>query len=452
MKSITLFVLLATARTLLAQQTAIDLYVKQGLESNLVLRQKQIGYEKATLALKVANSYFVPKLGLQGSYTSGSGGRNISIPVGDLLNPVYRTLNQLTASDNFPQIDNVSQNFFPRNLYDVRVRTEMPLLNTDLIYSKKISEQQIVLQQFEVDAYARELVKTIKTAYYNYASATEAVKIYASARQRAEEGKRVAEVLLKNGKGLPAYVLRAESELLQVQAQHADAQRQVDNAQRYFNFLLNRAADESINISPIATKLTNPLLQAADSAGQQREELKSLRQAQELNETVVKMNRLFWVPRINGFADLGSQSEQWKFDSQSRYYLFGFQLDVPLFAGMRNRTKTAQAALDLKSTTLNYQHVQRLLHVSAVNTHNQWQSAYQTWQWSAQQQVAAESYQRLIEKGYREGVNSFIETVDARNQLTQSQLLAVLNYYKVLQAEAAYEREAGSYHLSLSNN
>jgi outer membrane protein TolC len=74
-------------------------------------------------------------------------------------------------------------------------------------------------------------------------------------------------------------------------------------------------------------------------------------------------------------------------------------------------------------------------------------NAYQSYQSAQKQLEAIQSYQKLIEKGYKEGVNTFIEDVDARNQLTSAQLLVTINYYKVLTAEATYEREAATYDL-----
>jgi len=45
-------------------------------------------------------------------------------------------------------------------------------------------------------------------------------------------------------------------------------------------------------------------------------------------------------------------------------------------------------------------------------------------------------------------VNTFLEAVDARNQLTSAELLLRLNLYKVLIAEASLERETASYQLN----
>lgn len=441
----TLFVVwLSSSLTTVHGQQPLDGYIEEGLKNNLVLQQKHIALDKALLALKVANGMFSPSLTLLGNYTTGDGGRSISFPVGDLLNPVYSTLNQITGTDNFPTIENVNQNFFPRNFYDVRARASMPLVNTDLIYNRKIKAQQTLLQEAEVVIYKRELIRNIKVSYYNYLAAQQGVLIYKTALARAEEGKRVNESLLENGKGLPAYILRSQSELENTKAQLADAERQVENAQLYFNFLLNRdAASEIQSQEPSILNVDDSAL----STTQNREELLQLQTATAIQRDVQEMTRLFWMPRISGFIDLGAQGEQMKYNRNANYYLLGVQLEVPLFAGFTNRNKIAQSRLDVKSVDLTLQQTTRQLNLGLETSHNALLSAQQNYRSSQKQLEAAQSYQRLIEKGYKEGANTFIESVDARTQLTGAQLQVALNNYRVLIALANLERETASFPL-----
>ncbi|MFN8692206.1 MAG: TolC family protein [Cyclobacteriaceae bacterium] len=427
---------------------ALDSYVRQGLERNIVVQQKSISLEMALLSLKMANGMFAPSVSLLGNFTSGEGGRSISFPIGDIMNPVYTTLNQLTASDQFPRMENVNTNFFPRNFYDVRARTSMPLLNTDLIYNKKIRGQQVLLQEYEVQVYQRDLVRNIKVAYFNYLSAREGVVIYQSALTRAQEGKRVNEALLANGKGLPAYVLRSQAEIENIKAQLVDAERQVENGRLYFNFLLNREGTEEINTDFVPELSTVTTLLAEDAVPTQREELLQIKTAQELNQQVLKMNKLFWAPRVSGFVDLGAQAENMEYSSKANYYLYGFQLEMPLFSGFTNRHRISQSRLDVRNAELNVDQVNRQLRLSTEVSRNALVSAFQNYQSALKQLEAAQSYQRLIEKGYKEGVNTFIEAVDARNQLTSAELLVRVNLYRVLVAEASLEREMASYPLN----
>jgi outer membrane protein len=425
-------------------------YVADGLRNNEVVRQKDIALEKALVSLSIAKGMFTPSINVQGSYTSGTGGRSISLPVGDMLNPVYATLNELTDSDQFEQIENVNQNFFPKTFYDARIRTSLPILNTDLLYNHKIQQQKAVLQEFEVIIYKRELVENIKVAYFNYLAATEIVKIYKGALEFAKEGRRVNASLLSNGRGLPAYLLRAESEVENIHSQITDSERQAHNAQLYFNFLLNRDGEALIMVDE--NEIKQFVLREDDlmesPAPSSREELIQLRQLVALNQTILRMDQSFWIPKISGFADIGSQSQNWAFDNQSRYYLVGLQLDIPLFAGLTNRNKIQMAKLDVKNSELDYSIKSKQLDMRMRAVNNEFITARQNYRSAEKQLEAARSYQRLIDKGFNEGSNTFIETLDARAQLTAAQLKVIISQYHIMIADAHYERELASFPLN----
>ncbi|MFC3197767.1 TolC family protein [Parapedobacter deserti] len=432
-------------------QDVLEGYIHEGLASNLVLQQRNISLRRADYALKSAKSMYLPSVVLQAGYQTADGGRNIPLPIGDLLNPVYNTLNQMTQSARFPQIANETINFLPRNYYDAHIRTTMPLLNTAIGHNKRIQEEQVRLSQLEVEAYKRELIKEVKTAYFNYLSALQTVGVYRSALALAKEGRRTNQRLVDNGKGLPAYVLRADGEVAVAQAKLTDAALQVLNAQRYFNSLLNRGADAEIDTT---FNREHALLQAAGTIQHgarphgEREELKSLSAVIGIRETALKMDQQFAVPKLNAFLDLGSQSEGFHFNDQTRYYLLGLQLEVPLFSGGRNRNKIAQSRLDAQEARLQLQQAQQQLALANSAALHQLQSAWQNYQSAKSQLEAADAYQRLITRGYQAGSNSYIETVDARNQYTSAKLALVISTYQVLSAAAALEREQGSYPLT----
>ncbi|BAV07508.1 Outer membrane protein TolC [Filimonas lacunae] len=435
------------ATTTQAQTTVLDKYIQEGFEHNLVLQQKNISLDKAMYSLKNAQSLYLPTVNFMFDYQTADGGRNIPLPLGDLLNGVYSTLNQLTASNSFPQLKNESINFLPKNFYDGKIRTTIPIINTDIGYNKQIQQQQVTLQEYEVEVYKRELVKSIKTAYFNYLMAAQAVGIYQASLQMAQESKRVNEKLLENGKGLPAYVLRSESETENINAQISEAQQQTQNARLYFNALLNREATAEIDNSyDTEAQLQQATQQLGDSlVNSAREEIKQVQQLITLNQTVVKMNQQYRVPKLNGFLDLGSQSQDWKFNGQSRYYMAGVSLSVPLYAGNRNNLKIKQSQLDVKNAEVNKALLLQQISVSTGMARNNLYSAWRTCQATLKQQEAAATYFRLIDKGYKAGTNTFIETVDARSQLTHAQLAITLNRYKVLIAAASLERENASY-------
>ena len=438
------YLLLLLAWPVLGQKSVLDDYIATAFQQNITLQQKNIQVEKAMIALKSAQSLYQPTVAFQGGYQSGEGGRSIAFPVGDLLNPVYSTLNALTKSAAFPQIANVETNFFPRDFYDVKVQTSMPLYNKDISYNKQIQEQSISLQREDASLYKRELVKQIKTAYFQYLLSLGLQKVYENALNLAVEGKKVNEKLLANGKGLPAYLLRSDSEIANIQAQMADASKQSQAAQMYFNFLLNRELRADIRIDFEVEKALNAAYNVTPGA---REELSLLSKSIGLQETVLKMNESFYLPKVSGFLSLGSQSTIYDINAKSAYYFLGLQMDIPIFTGKRNLYKIKQSQLDIVSARNTLDLSAKQFTMATEIAQKNVQSSLVSFQASTKSYEAAAAYLRLIEKGYKEGVSTYLETVDARNQWMNATINYQLKQFNVLIAAAAYEREAASYPL-----
>ena len=422
----------------------LDDYVREGLSSNLILQQKNISLQQAQQSLKIARSFFLPSINFLADYTSGEGGRSIGIPIGDLLNPVYTSLNQMTQSDAFTHVENVEQNFFPKDFYDARIRASIPLVNTDLHINRTIQGQQVMIKQYEVEVYKRELVQDIKTAYYNQVAAEEAVKIYESALSLVDKNVEVNESLLRNGKSLPANLLRSKSEAERVKAELNSARNKVSNSQKYFNFLLNRDLDTEIHIE-FSPENFPVMIDTLSLEVNGREELNMLKTVREINESSLRMSRLSRLPKVNAFMDLGTQAQSWRYNDQSRYYLVGVQLSLPIFQGFRNDLTIRHNKLEIQKSQQNLANTEKKLELAVSSARNDLHTTVQNYYAAQEQLKSAKSYFHLVEKGYKEGVNTLIEFLDARNQLTSSQLQLNLRQLEVLTAQAHVERETASY-------
>lgn len=443
---ILLILLLASPFFARAQQEVLDGYIQEALANNLVLKQKNVSLEQSLLALQQARSLYLPTSWLEGQYTLAQGGREINIPVGDLLNPVYSTLNQLTGSSKFPQIENVSEQFLPNNFYDVRLKTTVPVYNPELKYNKSIHEKKVTLQENEVKIYKRELVREIKQSYYTILMADKAIHIYSSTLSLVNENLRLNQSLLANGKGLPAYVSRAESEVRQVETQLSNSKNEKDKAIAWFNALLNRDVNAPVTIANIqlADAGNEATLQVNGNVSA-REELKQMGVMKDIQTDALKLSKAYHTPRVGAFLDLAAQDFSFKVQQSSFFYLGGVQVTVPLFAGNRNLYKIKSAELDLKNNDFGTADLKRKLEVTAFNSGNNARNNYNNYLLAIQQETSATKYFKLIDSGYKEGINSFIELLDARNQLTQSQLQKELNYYRLLAAMADYERQTATY-------
>jgi outer membrane protein TolC len=173
----------------------------------------------------------------------------------------------------------------------------------------------------------------------------------------------------------------------------------------------------------------------------ERGELKRINTGIELYNTRLKLNQSYYIPKVNTFLDLGSQESDFKFNQGSRYYYIGAQLTIPVFAGGRNRNNIKQAQLDLVSLRLQKDLLTHRLEMAAAMAQNNVASAWAACKATEKQLAAARAYFNLIDKGFREGANSLLEFMDARNQLTTSALQLNINQYNVLLQLAEYERQ-----------
>lgn len=444
-KQILLLICFSAAVLAAESQTTLDGYVRQALDSNMVLRQRAVNYEQAQIALKTAKSNYLPSVNFSGNYITAQGGRYVELPLGQMLNPVYSTLNQLTGSAAFPQTSDAQINFLPTNYYDVYVRTAVPLLNLDIRSNKQIKEQQVLISELELAIYARELVKDVKVAFFNYQAAQRSVDVYRSNLVLLQKNVSYNEALIREGKGLRASLLRAQSEVMKTEADIASAENNVQNARAYFNFLLNRPLD-----MPIEDIELTEIQPVSGTGAHAREELKLLQQALSVQRTVLQMNQLYWVPKINAFVDLGSQGTDWEVSDKSAYYMFGVSTSIPIYNGSRNKQQIRQTQLELTETELQFANTEQQLDLALQTAARAVQTAKRNWEAAQKQQETAQAYFDLISGANREGLTNQLEFLDASEQLTQAGIFVTIQYQQYLVALAELERASAGYPLNLN--
>src|SRR5258708_11817888 len=135
--------LLSLAGQVNGQQSMLENYINDAFKNNQGLQGQQLQLEKSMFALKEARALFLPDISFGASYSKADGGRSIDLPIGDLFNPVYKSLNQLTNSTAFPNLKNQSILLNPDNYYDARIRTTLSLINSEIYYNEKIKNENI---------------------------------------------------------------------------------------------------------------------------------------------------------------------------------------------------------------------------------------------------------------------------------------------------------------------
>lgn len=436
---------LLTASQVIVAQTTLDDYIKEGLQSNQSIKEQGFLLEKSVYALQEAKSLFLPNVTFSTTYTKADGGRAIEFPSGDLLNKAYATLNTLTGTNNFPQLQNQSIQLNPDNFYDAKFRTSLPLLNAELIYNKRIKNQQMDLQKTEVLLYKRELVKDIKKAYYQFAKADNAIKIYLTSMKLVRESNRINTALFNNQRINRTAVIRSENEISKINAHLITAQQNKKSAQAYFNFLLNRPLKDSIYVD---TTTVLPKLLLTESDVSKREELSKIRTAMEINDNVEGLTKSYIIPKVSTFLDLGSQAFDFKFNQDSRYYLLGVNMEWNIFSSGKNIYKRKQVESQQKSLTAENSFVETQLETQLNIAKNDFENSIAQHEAAQQQLKTTNQYYKDELRLYKEGQALYIELLDAQNQLINAQLEANIALFDAWIRYADIERATASFNIN----
>jgi outer membrane protein TolC len=342
-------------------------------------------------------------------------------------------------------VSNQNIKFLPNDFHDTRVEVSMPVLNRQIKYNREIKEELINSQQADADAYRRELVRSVKEAYFRFLQSGKAVDIYTNALGLVNENLRVSEKMVNNGVATKEIVLRARAQVSQVQTSLTEARNNRQNAAAYFNFLLNLPLNDAIATDSAVLEQLDISIPPYVDVPAGREELTRLRSLQKVTNTNLKLNRSYWMPVVNAFYNVGYQGFGFKFNNDQFYQLGGLQLQWPLFRANDNKYKIRQAELDADALATKYKEVEQQLSLQAQTSYNNYRSAVQTLQSvSDEVQSSTETY-RLTERRFREGQALQIELIDARTQLTNSQLRYSLAQLAALTRSAELEYATASY-------
>jgi outer membrane protein TolC len=445
-----LLLLLAVITTRVSSQSILDAYLRIGLDSNLALHQRNFDLQRAELDLSRAQSLFFPQAGISSQYTIANGGRSQAIPIGDLLNNVYSTLNQLTASNKFPQVANQTIQFLPNDFHDTKMEVTLPVLNTDLLHNKEVSRETVNVRRADRDVYRRDLVRSLRQGYYQVLQAEKAVDIYANALVLVKENRRVSEKFVENHMATREIVLRSQAQVSQVEASLIQAENDRRNAAAYFNFLLNRSLDSPVAIDsslmtgalPAAGQDTT--IEAAGFPGG-REELARLKSYQRILQSNWKWDRNYLVPKLNAFYDVGYQGYGFHFNGTQFYQLAGIQLSWTLFKANDNKYRIQQAAIDLDAVDEQYRQLSLQLSLEQQTALNNYRSAREALRALADESESAREAYRLAEKRFNAGQALQVELIDARTQMTSAEIRYSLGRLAVLNRAADVERAMAAY-------
>ena len=440
-----------------AQEAPLKAYIHTALESNIALQRQGLSYEKSLAALEEAKALYFPRLSIQARYSVARGGRAFTIPIGDLMNPVYQNLNQIntlaraTYPDyptvpEYPMISNEEINFLRETEQETVLRLQMPIFNQAILQNQHIQHNLAEAEKVSVDIYRRELVKEVKAAYFNYAQAQQGVSILENALALVQENLRTSESLQRNHKVTLDVVYSARAEVEGVEQQLAEAVKSEKTAKAYFNFLLNRNYDEEIELMPDEALFQSAisLEDARNLALRQREEFQQLNYYLAAQDRQIQLSKGSRLPQLNLQADYGIQGTRYEIKDDADFFMGSVVMSWNLF-DRTTGAKVQQARIQRMETENRKEELRQQVGLQVVNAFYDLEAAQQLILRADAEAEAARQAFRLMNRKYTQGQANLVEYTSARTQLTNAEQKRSIARYDYQVKLAELERATATY-------
>ena len=436
-----------------AVAAVIDDYVREALRSNLSLRAEGLVLERSLAALDAARAHFLPTLAFDARYTRAEGGRQLELPVGTLLNPVYSTLNQLLVAQGrpaeFAAIQNQNFNFQREREQDTRVSLRQALYAPAIPAAVRAQRAQLEAAEFDRMAVARRLKRDLTVGYLDWLKATREVGIVEASVALLSENLRVSDSLYRNGKVTQDQVLRARAELLAVQQQLRDARNGDSQARSYVDFLLNRALDTPLEPATIEGEIghTGHDLAAlrAEALGN-RPEIGQLERTIRAAESQVRVANADRRPTLSLGVDAGINDERYDFGSGRNFGTVSLLLHWQLFDGGLTAAAVHGARAEARRAAVLRDQTAQQIQLEVQQALDALETSTDSLATATARAEAAHAAFRIASRKRDEGVINQVEFIDARSSLTGAELNLNVTRFDVLsrQAQLDYATASGT--------
>ena len=420
-----------------AQGDPLGGYVRQAMENNLSLRQERLSAERSSAAVREARGLLRPSFSFDARYSERHGGMNL----GDLVNPAYAALNQVTGTTQFPTDVDARLPL----AQETRIRIAQPLLAPAAWENQRLRRTLADLDGAALGTATRQLAADVQTAYLDYARSARVVELYRNTLPLLHENLRVAERRVEHGTATPDAVLRARAERAETEQALAEAEGRSTAALRRFNFLLGRELDTPVEVladSALAYPMTLAEEDVVRSALAGREELTQGDAGVRAAESQVRLARAGQLPTVALAVDYGIQGNAYRFGKDDDFAIASLVVSWNTWNGGQHGARREQARLDADRARSRREEIGRQVELQVRTAYRGAQVARGAIATAEERLAAAERTYQLVARRWQEGIAPQIELLDARTSFTAAGLNLILTRYEYAARWVELERAA----------
>lgn len=402
----------------------LDRVVDEALENSLELAGKRLLEERAESELWEARARYMPSLSLEGRYSEQSG----TVDLGELVNPVYSTLNQLTGTTSFPTGLSVTLPY----AYESRARLVQPLFNERARAGITASRRALDRQRARTLAAAHATAAEAQTALLSVGAALGVRRTWEATLDLVQESERVARRLVDAGSATPDAVFRASAERSQVEQSLHEAREREAAAARAFNRVLGRPLDQPVESVPVPVLLQDLEIseeEAVAHALQARGELIAVDAGVEAARAGVRAATAGFLPEVSVALDYGFQGNGVTFGRDDDFWTASLIVSWSLFDGGGDAARRRAAQADVRRLRVQREDTEDLIRLEVRQAYRSAVVARDAIATADDRLAAARRTFELVRRRYEEGLAAPVEFLDARTALTEAELNRVVTVY-----------------------
>ena len=337
------------------------------------------------------------------------------------------------------------------NTWAAGLNATMPLVNTQLWKSLKVSGLEVELAIEKARSSRLDMVTQVKQAFFATLLAKESFQVYKDVYENAVTNCQETEKKFRAQKATEYDLTRAKTNVANAVPDVYNAESSVILSLWQLKAVMGVDLDMNIDVAGTLDDYSQQLFYDSSQADSlSLEDNTTMRQlaiqAEQLAHTI-KMQKYAYIPTLSAAFSfsINAMTNDFKFSQYqwTPYSYVGVSLAIPIFSGGKRYNDVRQAKTQATQLKLQTMDTERNLRISIRQSLVTMETNIKTYNAAREAVASARKGYSIAEKTYQVGKNTLLELNDARLALTKAELSASQAIYNFLIAKSQLEQTLG---------
>ena len=297
-----------------------------------------------------------------------------------------------------------------------QLTVQQPLVNMDLLYSRKSALKQTELYRYKTQRTKEQIIYQSRQAYLQLQLDYDAQKVLQESLLTTKSMYKFTNDRYVQGLLQKSDLLNVEVQIKTIETNLAELKSNIRNASDYLSLMMNKPTGVVYSVETPISSIDKRL--AVDTLSANRSDFRAMETAIESAGLMIKSSKMSFLPKLNAFGNYQLHDKS-MLGFGSGAYLAGVQLSWDIFKGNFTKNKIATQTLELNKMAEQLTNQKEESRVELNKTHRQFEdAAFKIQQHQAAVDQANEAL-RILQNRYQQGLVNTTDVLTAQTQLSQ---------------------------------